>query len=470
MKNNSARQQTAETDSFLCAAFILYFDICYKAIADFSERKVFNMKKKIFYPLLGLTAALLLTACSSSDTGSDSSGSTSSDSTVTEAENATEAQTEVSISSVVPSDYLVENAADYITADGLEGLEVTQYTYEITDEMLQEQIDSILAQMSEETDVDRAAEMGDLVYVDLSCTVEGSSGSYKEDTYFTLGEADYGEEFDAALVGAAAGETVTFDITYEEDAADDTLIEEDWAGQTVSFEIKISSVCEVTTPEYNDDWVAENTEYSTTEEYETALREALAEEYEEQSYADVLDELLTLALTNCEISEIPDDLYDSCREETLNDYASFTNSTKEADILAEFDMTEDDLESEVQTLAQRRLLISYICEENDIALSNSDYVAYLEEYAAYYGYDSAEEFEEEWGRSYLVWSLYESETAKILYSSANITTKAYEQILLTDEEADELEAETASAADENPDTAETEDNAAAEAAIPENET
>ncbi|MCC8104348.1 MAG: FKBP-type peptidyl-prolyl cis-trans isomerase [Clostridiales bacterium] len=419
------------------------------------------MKKIIFYPVLGLAAALLLTACGNSD---------SSDSTVPEAETATEAQTEDSLSSVVPSDYLVENAADYITAEGLEGLEVTQYTYEITDEVVQEQIDTILAQMSEETDVDRAAEMGDLVYVELSCSVEGSSGSYSENTYFTLGDADYGEEFDAALVGAAAGETVIFDITYEEGAADETLIEEDWAGATVSFEVEISSVCEVDTPEYNDDWVAENTEYSTTEEYETALRESLEEEYEEQSYADVLDELLTLALASCEISEIPDELYKACREETLNDYASFTNSTDEAEILAEFDLTEEDLESEVQTLAQRRLLISYICEENDIELSGTDYVAYLEEYAAWYGYDTAEEFEEEWGRSYLVWSLYESEAAKILYNFASITTEAYEEVILTDEEAAGLETETTAAAEEDTGASEVETDASEVEAVPENET
>ncbi|MCD8335847.1 MAG: FKBP-type peptidyl-prolyl cis-trans isomerase [Lachnospiraceae bacterium] len=428
------------------------------------------MKKKILFPLFGLTAALLLTACGSSDTGSGSSGSTSSDSTVTETEAATEAQTEDSISSVVPSDYLVENAADYITTDGLEGLEVTQYTYEITDEMLQEQIDQILSQMSDETDVDRAAEMGDLVYVELSCTVGEDDDSYSENTYFTLGEADYGDEFDAALVGAAAGETVTFDITYDEDAADETLIEEDWAGQTVHFEVEISSVCEITMPEYNDDWAAENTEYATTEEYETALRESLEEEYEEQSYADVLDDLLTLALANCEISEIPDDLYEASREEILNDYASFADSTDEAEILDLFDMTEDDLETEAQTLAQRRLLISYICVENEIELSGTDYVAYLEEYAAYYGYDTAEDFEEDWGRSYLVWSMYESEAAEILYNSASITTEAYEDILLTDEEADELEAETAAADEESSDDSEAETVSAAEEAIPENET
>lgn len=429
-----------------------------------------NMKKKILYPLLGLSAALLLSACGSSDTGSSGSSSSGSDSTVTETEATTEAQTEASLSSVVPSDYLLENAADYITTDGLEGLEVTQYTYEITDEMVQEQIDSLLAQMSEETDVDRAAEMGDLVYVELSCSVEDSGSSYTENTYFTLGEADYGEDFDTALVGAAAGETITFDITYEEDAADETLIEEDWAGETVHFEVEISSVCEITLPEYDDDWVAENTEYSTTEEFESALRESLEEDYEEQSYADVLDELLTQALASCEISEIPDELYDACREETLNDYASFIDSTDEEEILAVFDMTEDDLDAEVQTLAQRRLLISYICEENAIELSGTDYVAYLEEYASYYGYDTSEEFEEEWGRSYLVWSLYETEAAKVLYNSADITTEAYEQILLTDEEADELEAESTAAADEETEDSEAETISAAEEAVLENET
>ncbi|MCD8103999.1 MAG: hypothetical protein LUF35_03105 [Lachnospiraceae bacterium] len=390
------------------------------------------MRQKWILILMGAVAALTLSACGSSD--SETSTATTEATVSTETE-----ETEEALSSITPSDYLQQDAANYITVDSLEGLEVTQYTYEVTDEMIQEQIEEDLYLFSEETDVDRAAESGDVIYLDLTVTIDGSDDTYEESTYFALGDAEYGEEFDEALIGASAGDTLSFSITFSEDASDTTFIDEDWDGQTVNFEAVIDSVCEVTEAEYTDEYVAENTDYSTIEEYEAALREYLEAEYEEISYSDVLDSLFEAALDSCEISEIPDELYEACREETLASYAAFLDTTDEEEILAEFDMTEEELDSEVQDLAERRLLISYICELNDIEITEEDYVAYVEEYADYYGYDSAADFEADMDRSYLVWSMYEARAGEILYNAADITTESYDEMMEEDFDEDDLD-------------------------------
>ncbi|MCD7766403.1 MAG: hypothetical protein LUH53_07820 [Lachnospiraceae bacterium] len=411
------------------------------------------MKRKSFLTLMGLSAALLLSAC----------GSDNSENTETEAPAATEAEAETEegeLAAITPSDYLVENASEYITVGELEGLEVTQYTYEITDEAVQEEIEYELDLYGEEEEVDRAAEYGDTVYLTLVWSVEATGDSNSEETYFYLGDADYGEEFDEALIGASAADVVKFSITFSEDAAEEMLIDDVWVGQTVDFEAYIDTVCELSTPEYDDDFVAENTDYSTTEEYEEALREQLEEEYEETSYADLLEELITAALDECEISEIPDDLYDACYEENIESYVFFLD-TEDVDealeaeeitqeeyaekilekLYEDFEMTEEEFDEEVEDMAERRLLVSYICEENDIEVTEEDYVAFVEEYAEYYGYDSAADFEADMVRSYLVWSLYESQATELLYSTADITTVSYDEMVLTDEEAEELDEE-----------------------------
>ncbi|MCD7715357.1 MAG: hypothetical protein LUI39_02750 [Lachnospiraceae bacterium] len=411
------------------------------------------MKRKSFLILMGLTAALMLSAC----------GNGSSETTETEApaETETEAATEEGeLAAITPSDYLVENASEYITVGNLDGLEVTQYTYTITDEDVQEEIDSELDMYIEETVVDRAAEYGDTVYLTLISSVEGSDDADSEETYFYLGDADYGEEFDEALIGASAADVIKFSITFDAADAEEMLIDDTWVGQTVDFEAYIDSICEVSTPEYDDDFVAENTDYSTMEEYEEAVREELVAEYEEYTYADVLEELITAALAECEVSEIPDDLYDACYEENIESYVFFLDTDEEDEELEaqeitqeeyeekileklyeDFEMTQEEFEEEVEDMAERRLLVSYICEENDIEVTEEDYVAYVEEYAEYYGYDSAADFEADMVRSYLVWSLYESQATELLYSTANITTASYDEMVLTDEEAEDLDDE-----------------------------
>ncbi|MCD8015011.1 MAG: hypothetical protein LUG99_17920 [Lachnospiraceae bacterium] len=406
------------------------------------------MRKKYYLLLLGLAAALTLSACGSSDGSDDSSDS---DSAVTETETAaedteateedTEEETEASsLASITPSDYLVENVSDYITVGDLEGLEVTQYTYEVTDDTVQEEIDYMLEDYEEEVEVDRAAQSGDTVYVQLTSTVEDADVSYIEDTYFYIGDADYGEEFDEALIGASAGDTVTFSISYSEEDGDELLIDEEWIGETVDFEAEIESVCETTEVDYTDEFIAENSDYSTIEEFEAAMEEYLVDQYEEQSYSDMLEDLIAEALDNCEITGIPDDLYETCYDETVSDYGYFLDTDDVDEILEAYDMTEDELDEEVQDLAARRLLISYICEENDIEVTEEEYVAYVEQYAEYYGYDTAEEYEDDMTRSYLVWSLYEAEAGAILYESAEVTVETYDDSWL-DEDEDYLEEE-----------------------------
>ena len=48
--------------------------------------------------------------------------------------------------------------------------------------------------------------------------------------------------------------------------------------QTVDFSIEVSDVVQVEVPQYNLDYVKENTEYTTLEEYEQSIREYLEEE------------------------------------------------------------------------------------------------------------------------------------------------------------------------------------------------
>ena len=47
---------------------------------------------------------------------------------------------ETALDPITPSDYLVKNASDYVTIGDYSDVEVTKYTYEITDDMVQEEI------------------------------------------------------------------------------------------------------------------------------------------------------------------------------------------------------------------------------------------------------------------------------------------------------------------------------------------
>ena len=66
--------------------------------------------------------------------------------------------------SITPSDYLVKNASDYVTIGDYSDVEVTKYTYEITDDMVQEEIQEELESYSEEESTNAPSQGWQCVY------------------------------------------------------------------------------------------------------------------------------------------------------------------------------------------------------------------------------------------------------------------------------------------------------------------
>lgn len=349
------------------------------------------------------------------------------------------------LASITPSDYLVKNSSEYVTLGNLENLEVTQYVFEVTDDMIQERIESDLTEVGEEVEVDRAAAEGDVVYADVTSTVHGESDTTAtESTYITLGYAEYSEDFDKQITGAKANDLLTFTCSFDNDA-----IMDEWANKAVDFEVKITSVCEMQTPEYNDAYVKEFTDYSTTKEYEEAIRELLTEEYEENGYSDTVEALFQAAIDASTFSGYPDELYDACKEEVLSLYGGFLGTTDEQEIYEAFDLSPDDVETEVLSMVNRRLIVSSVCADQNLEITQEEYNSFVMENAEAFGYESAVQFEEENTRSSLVWSLYENAVAALLYDSAKITPVPYEEEEIdADETFEETETETTDNTDE----------------------
>ncbi len=404
-----------------------------------------NMHSKRVLLLLGLIAAVSVAGCGNqAEDSSDAELTTSApeasaDEDAVIAEEETSSQAEASLDPITPSDYLIEDVSDYVTLGEITGIPVTQYTYEITDDMVQERVDLEVSAYDEEIEVDRASQEGDVVYIDLTSAVAGDAESeYAESTYITLGDEEYGADFDQELLGASAGDTLEFSITFGDD-----IWMEDWMGQTVDFTVDVTSVCEIQSPEYNDTFVSENTEYSTTEEFESALRDTLADEYAETSLMDTVESLFQTVESEAVFSGYPQELYDLCKEETLSFYAAFAGTSDEQEIYDLFGLTEDDMDAEVLTTVNRRLIVSSICEQAGLEVTEEEYISYVTDYAEYYGYDNAADFEADNTRETLVWSLYETKAGDYLYENADITEEPYsedEDLSLEDFEI-ELEAE-----------------------------
>ena len=213
------------------------------------------MRKLKLLCLCGLTAAVLMTGCA---------GST---------------DTNVNLGSATLSEY--------------RGVKINVEAPEVTDEEVDQKIQTNLTQNPNEVEVDRAAADGDIVNIDYKGTKDGEAfdGGTAEGQDLTLGSNSMIDGFESGLIGTKKGETKTLDLTFPEDYREESL-----AGQAVQFEVTVNSVKEKQDAVLDDAFVQRTSDYQTVDEYKEGIRaDLLAQKQktaEQEMEQDVLQDII----------------------------------------------------------------------------------------------------------------------------------------------------------------------------------
>jgi len=155
-----------------------------------------------------------------------------------------------------------------ITIEGYDALSIELPSVEVSDDDISEAQHAELARDASLTTVDRAAENGDFVVVDMTAIRDGEEvlGLNTEDWSYEVGQGWVTDDFDEHLIGASAGDTLEFEATPKgtEGVAD--------------FTVAVQMVQARELPELTDEWVEENVEdFESVEAWTANLRETLVE-------------------------------------------------------------------------------------------------------------------------------------------------------------------------------------------------
>ena len=188
-----------------------------------------------------------------------------------------------------------------ITVPGYAGLRIELDSPVPSDEEMQEAQDAELRSGGSLADVDRPAESGDFLTLDIAAAREGEEvmGLNTEDWSYELGQGWVAEDFDEHLTGASAGDILTFNTTPKgtEEAADFTV------------SVKVIQALEM--PELTDEWVADNTgEFESVDEWTAAITGRLTEQKLSQTRSTVMAKL-TEALTGLVEIDAPESMVES---------------------------------------------------------------------------------------------------------------------------------------------------------------
>ena len=354
----------------------------------------FILRGRVCMAALLLVAAAGLTAC-----GSSAKTEVPSESAVTEASvSETEAQTEDAVIAALPdslsNDYVKIGQYKNIKVAKVEGLP------EITDTSVDNNIRVILEGFSEFTDVDRPAQEGDAITIDYTVSVDGKTieGAGANGYQLIIGDNAMFTGFDTSMIGRKAGESYTLDHTYSSDYAVAAL-----AGRTAVFDIKISKVQEVETPDLTDDFVQKVSQKSkTVAQYREEVREVLEQNNTDYIINEIRQKVWDTILESTEVLEYPEDQIQEEKDSYYNYFlegAKFYEMEFEDFLKDKLEVSKESFEKQAEEAAKsnvkENLVANLIAETVGIDTSEAAVQAALEEMAQTLGFDSVEELVED---------------------------------------------------------------------------
>lgn len=346
------------------------------------------------------------------------------------------------------SDKASNSAKKYVTLGEYKNLDVDLTVSTITDEAVEEEIQSTLEQNAENQEVtDRTTvQEGDIVNINMTATVDGEDfdDANLEDSDYTLGDNEYGEDFDKAFIGKNKGDTFDLTVTLPSDYSDDT-----YAGKEAAFNITINKIEKSVVPELNDDFVQSvSDDCKTVDEYRKYVKEDLQKTADDDNESSAKEDLMALAVENATIKGSSDDIYNLYYNQLVNDYTSYAQQwgmTFDNFISQFMGMDEESFKDFVLDQVYDIQVAMAIADKEKLTVSDKEYKTLLKQYAEDYGWNSTDELEKAYSKEYLKNNMTRDKVLDFLFKNANVNEVAEEDETTDDtlyDEETESESET----------------------------
>ena len=196
------------------------------------------------------------------------------------------------------------------------GIEVEKKSTEVTDELIEKEIEQVRERNSRLVTVDRAAENGDTAVIDFEGFVDGVAfeGGKAEGYNLSLGSGNFIPGFEEQIVGHTAGEEFSINVQFPENYASEEL-----KGKAAEFKIVLHEIKTKELPEVDDEFVQDVSDKETLDEYKEELRETVGKRLKDEAEKDVDDQISAKLIELLE-GEIPQVMFDKQADEMIKDF------------------------------------------------------------------------------------------------------------------------------------------------------
>lgn len=270
------------------------------------------------------------------------------------------------------------------------GVEIETVDAEVTDEDVDNELNSMAKKNARMVAVERPAQDGDTVLIDYEGWVGDTQfeGGTAERQPLKLGSGTFIPGFEEQLVGVSTGEKKDVKVTFPEQ-----YHAEDLAGKEAVFKCTVHEIKEEELPEINDDFVKDVSEFDTLDELKADVKSNLEKSKAARAEAQMKNSVIEKVYEANDI-DVPDVMVES---EVDNMMAEFEQSLggqgmELKSYLEYFGKDEaefrNDLREEALKKVKTRMIVSAVAEQEKLEASEDEISAEFETMAKQYGLEA----------------------------------------------------------------------------------
>ncbi len=273
------------------------------------------------------------------------------------------------------------------------GIEVEKQEYNVTDEMVNAEIERERENVARMIDVERPVENGDEVELDYLGTVDGVKfeGGTAEHQTLVIGSGMFIPGFEEQMIGMNVGEEKDLNVKFP-----DEYHSEELKGKDAVFHVKVHAVRVKELPEADDEFAKDVSEFNTIAELRDHKKEELEKKAMNEAKAKKENDVIEKAVANATV-DIPDVMIDRQADRMLNDiryrlsmqgisledYCKYTGTKTE--------VMKAEMKNEAERRVKTQLVLDAIMKAEGIKAENDEVEKKIDEYCAQFD-DKAEEF------------------------------------------------------------------------------
>jgi trigger factor len=253
----------------------------------------------------------------------------------------------------------------------LTAISVTVDEIELTDEEIDEQVRALRERFATLKTVERAAQVGDYVQIDLTAAVDGEEvpGGSASNVSHEVGSGQLLPGLDEVLAGMGAGESATFQTE---------LVGGELAGKQADVSVTVRTVKEKQLPDLDDEFAQLASEFDTLDELREDVRQRLTRvKRVEQLYAardKALDELVKATHVPAPEGVVAEEV--DSRKQAMADELERISVTFE-DYLESEGKTQEEVDAELTEAATEgvkiQLVLDTLAEKEEIQVSDEEF-------------------------------------------------------------------------------------------------